>query len=180
LNDRTGFLKEVKRLRLRNINNLLILEICFNNIFIRTNYYTSMELTSILLNEYASVETNLENKYIQVTWLTQPKSEAFRETHKKALQNALQHELIVWLCDMREMLYLEVADQNWLVREIFTSFDPSFNHGVAFVVSTAGLELMTSLRILEMVKNSPELHKQLKVEIFFQKSIAQQWLFEAK
>jgi len=139
-----------------------------------------MELTSILLNEYAFVETNIENKYIQVTWLTQPKSEGFRETHQNALQYALQHDLTMWLCDMREMLYLEIADQNWLVRQIFSSFDPNYSHGVAFVVSTAGLELMTSLRIHEMVKEDPELQKLVKVEIFFQKQMAQQWLSEMK
>jgi len=137
-----------------------------------------MELTSIILNEYVHVEANTENKYIQVTWLKQPSSKDFRETHKNALDFALNNNLLLWLCDMREMVYLEIADQNWLVREIFYSFDPAYNHGFAYVVSTAGLESMTSFRIHDLVTNDPDLHKQLKIEIFFQKQIAQQWLFD--
>jgi len=139
-----------------------------------------MELTSILSNEYVLVEANPENKYIQVTWLGQPKSDDFRETHKKALNYVLEHNITMWLCDMRGMVYLEIADQNWLVREIFGLLAPHLKHELAYVVSTAGLELMTSFRIHEMVTTDPELHKQLSVEIFFQKQIAQQWLFETK
>ena len=139
-----------------------------------------MELTTIFSKKYVLVEANIQDKYIQITWLAQPKSEDFRETKKGALDFVLKHDLTRWLCDMREMVYLEIADQNWLVREIFSSLNPKHTHVLAYLVSTAGLESMTSFRIHELVTNDPKLDKQLSVEIFFQKQMALQWLFEAQ
>jgi len=138
-----------------------------------------MKLTSIHSNEYAQVQVDEENKFIQVTWLKQPPSEVFRQVQTKALQHALEQELTIWLCDMQGMAYLEMADQNWLVRDIFPSFDPRLHHLFAYVINTAGLELMSSLRIHDLVQNNPQLHQRLQVEIFLQKELAQQWLTDA-
>jgi len=139
-----------------------------------------MELITILSKKYVFVEANIQDRYIQITWLEQPKSDDFRETKTSALNFVLKHDITRWLCDMRGMVYLEIADQNWLVREIFSSFNPQHSHVLAYLISTAGLESMTSFRIHELVTNDPELNKQLSVEIFFQKQIALQWLFETQ
>jgi len=135
-----------------------------------------MILTSIDSNEYAQVHANEQKRFIQVTWLQQSPSEVFRQVQTKALAHALEHELTTWLCDMQEMAYLEMADQNWLVREIFTSFDPKHQHVFAYVINSAGFELMSSFRIHDLVKHHPELHQRLRVDIFLSKDLAQQWL----
>jgi len=74
------------------------------------------------------MEANIKDKFIQITWLAQPKSEDFRETNTSALYFVLKHYITKWLFNMRGMVYLEIADQIWLVREIFSSLNPKYSH----------------------------------------------------
>jgi len=137
-----------------------------------------MELTQIYSNAIARVEADIKQKYIQVTWLKHPKSEEFRDVHTNALSYAYENHLTAWLCDMRQVSYLEVGDQNWLVREIFSGFNPDMTHEFAFVVSHLGLELMSSFRVHDLVRNDQELQKLIKTDIFLDIKSAQMWLFQ--
>ncbi|WP_026462784.1 hypothetical protein [Adhaeribacter aquaticus] len=137
-----------------------------------------MDLFIIFSNEDAKIETNMDLEFIQVVWLKHPKSESFKEIILKAHSFANQYGLTNWLCDMRQLLFLDIADQNWLVNEIFTSFNPAQQHELAYVISELGLELMTTIRIHNLVKVNTELSKYLKVEIFFEPEIALKWLFD--
>ncbi|TXK36954.1 hypothetical protein FVR03_16380 [Pontibacter qinzhouensis] len=104
------------------------------------------------------------------------KKSIFSEVQTKAFKYALAYELTIWVCDMRGMAYLEVADQNWLIRDIFTAFDPRFQQLFAYIINSTGLELMSSLRIEDLVQHDPQLHQRLQVGIFLNKESAQQWL----
>jgi hypothetical protein len=137
-----------------------------------------MNLTQIYLDENAKIEVDTTLNYLQVTFLNQPCSINFKKIKALALKYALDHKLTLWLCDMQEVLYLSYNDQTWLVREVFEALNTNFKHEIAYVVNTQSLELRTTFRLHDLVKNSPELNKLLKVEIFFETEIAQQWLLD--
>jgi len=137
-----------------------------------------MELTEIYANEDAQIAVDEINKYIQVTWLQHPSSESFRHIQLLALHHTIEKQLILWLCDMCKIVYLEVEDQNWLIREIFSAFDSERQHEFAYVVGTEGMELFTSFRIHDLIENDPHLSKIINTEIFFEKEIARQWLLD--
>ena len=79
---------------------------------------------------------------------------------------------------MQQVVYLDNGDQYWLVREIFEALNTASKHEIAYVVNTNSLDLRTTFRIHDIVRSTPEMHKLIKVEIFFEAEIARQWLFD--
>ena len=137
-----------------------------------------MELTEIYANADAKIALDEVNRYIQVTWLKHPSSESFRHIQLLALSSVIEKQLVLWLCNMCKIVYLEVEDQNWLVRKVFSAFDPDKQHEFAYVVGTEGTELFTTFHIHDLVENDPQLSKILHIEIFFDEDIARQWLLD--
>jgi len=137
-----------------------------------------MELVEIYSNKDAQIKVNNPQCYLQITWLQHPTSTSFRQTLLFASNYALANQVCSWMCDMREIIYLEVTDQNWLVREIFPAFDPMSHHLYAYVVGTTGQEVFCSYHIHTLVAEKENLNRKIKIEIFFEKSIAQQWLLD--
>ena len=88
----------------------------------------------------------------------------------------MQHRLGNWLCNMQHMHYLEVSDQNWLVREVFPEFKNEFKLHFAYVVTQGGLETMSTFRIHELVKQNTELRQQVDIDIFITLNQATDWL----
>lgn len=137
-----------------------------------------MNLMPIYLDDNAKIEVNTALKYLQVTFLKHPSSAGFKKIKVMALNYALEQGLTMWLCDMRQVAYLHNDDQYWLVREIFAALHTKVKHEIAYVVNIDCLELRTTFRIHDIVESTPELHKLLKLEIFFETEIAQQWLLD--
>ena len=135
---------------------------------------TMMKLIEIYANEDVQIKVNNLQCYLQINWLQHPTSTSFRQTLNYALNYALAHQVSCWLCDMREIVYLELTDQNWLVRNLFPAFDPMSHHVYAFLVDTKGEELCCSYHIQELVAESKDLNEKIKIEIFFEKNLAQQ------
>jgi len=133
-----------------------------------------MELVQIYSNEDAQIKVDNLHCYLQINWLQHPTSTSFRQTLNSALNYALAHQVSCWLCDMREIVYLEVTDQNWLVREVFPAFDPMGHHLFANVVGTKGQEVFCSYHIHELVAERDSLNEKIEIEIFFEKDLAQQ------
>jgi len=133
-----------------------------------------MELVEIYSNKDAQIKVNNPQCYLQITWLQHPTSTSFRQTLLFASNYALANQVCSWMCDMREIIYLELMDQNWLVREIFPAFDPLSHHLYAYVVGTKGQEVFCSYHIHTLVAERENLNEKIEIEIFFEKSIAQQ------
>ncbi|MDQ3290231.1 MAG: hypothetical protein M3Q05_02960 [Bacteroidota bacterium] len=89
------------------------------------------------------------------------------------------HKLNKWLCNMQEIEFLEISDQNWLVQEVFASLSPTFKHEFAYVISPVVLEVMTTYHIHDVVNSNPDIQNKLLIEIFFDVDAAQQWLFSS-
>lgn len=136
-----------------------------------------MSQQTILSNLDVTLITEQENNFLQLTWHQQPTAQLFRETYLTLLQNTLDQNLTYWICDMRNMYFLEVGEQNWLVQDIFGALNKALTYKLAYVVSSEGLELMTSYRIIEMVKSNPALEATIKIETFFELPSAKRWLF---
>jgi hypothetical protein len=139
-----------------------------------------LPLPVIYANNDAQIAVDEPNKYLQVSWLQHPSSESFRNIITYALNYAQVHRITLWLCDMRQIIYLELKDQHWLIQEVFPTFSPTEKHEFAYVVSTKGLEIYTSFHIHELVLRNGNLRQKIQIEIFFEKDIARQWLLDRK
>jgi len=70
----------------------------------------------------------------------------------------LEHHIQNLLFDVREREYLEVRDQNWLVREIFPLLIKSnirFAY-LAYLVSQSGFKLMDKHQVHDLILTQPE------------------------
>lgn len=133
-------------------------------------------MDQILQNEYATVAIDKESRLVEVKWLQHCENSTFREILTKVLHQANADAVIRWLCDMRELKYVLVADQNWLVKELLPSLNPSLSHRFSYVVSRTNLELMSSLQIQDMVREDPRLSDRFELEVFLNKEEATDWL----
>ncbi|MDQ4139438.1 MAG: hypothetical protein M3142_02825 [Bacteroidota bacterium] len=138
-----------------------------------------MDLSSIYNDDIASVEVNTGAGFIQIIWFKHPNSEDFRKIITTAHTYAGDHKLTKWLCNMQEVLFLEISDQDWLVHEVFASLNANYKYEFAYVISPIVLEVMTIYHIQDMVNSIPAIKNKLLVEIFFEVDEAQQWLFSS-
>ncbi|RDC63599.1 hypothetical protein [Adhaeribacter pallidiroseus] len=81
-----------------------------------------MNLTLVFSNEYIKLEVDQELRFLQTTWLRQPTSSQFREQLQQVVDYALANNINKALFNVRQRAYLEMADQNWLTREIVPLF----------------------------------------------------------
>lgn len=136
-------------------------------------------VTLIYETEFVKIEENRELNYIQINWLQQPTSALFREETKKLVDYALANNFSKSLFDVRKRDYLEVTDQNWLVRDIFPLFRDR-HIKLAYLVNSVGLEIMDTFRIHDSVFNNPELKHIVYIEIFLDLPDALEWLVGAE
>lgn len=135
-----------------------------------------IHLAPIHVDEDVVIYVDEQNRLIQVNWLRHTGSEGFRNNITLACTYAVQHHLDSWLCNMQHMQYLEVGDQNWLVRKVFPEFKGKFKLHFAYVVTHNGLETMATFRIHELVKQSQELSTHIDIDIFVNMNQARNWL----
>ena len=136
-----------------------------------------MNLKLVFTHDSATIEADHALNYIQLIWLKHPTSEEFREVITIAHKYASENTLTKWLCNMQEIHSLDNADQQWLVREIFTAFDPNHKHDYAYVISAMVSEVLATYHIHDLVQADPVLRDRITIEIFLQIENAQQWLF---
>jgi hypothetical protein len=127
--------------------------------------------------DFVWFELNREADFIQFTWLQQPASDLFRQETKALVDYALHNNYCRALFDVRCRNYLDLGDQNWLVREIFPLLSDRHIR-FAYLVSTVGLEIMDTFHIHDSVINNPELKRHLEIDIFLDKEDALKWLLE--
>ena len=136
-------------------------------------------LTPLYQTEFVTIEINPALSFIQITWLQQPSSELFRKETKLLADFALSNNYSNALFDIRNRNYLDMGDQNRLVGEIFPLLKGRHIR-LAYLVSTAGLEIMDIFRVHDRVINNPDLEKHLEIDIFLDKEDALKWLLESK
>ena len=83
----------------------------------------------------------------------------------------LEHHIQNLLFDVREREYLEVRDQNWLVREIFPLLIKS-NIYLAYLVSQSGFKLMDKHQVHDLILTQPESKRQTEVGLFPEEAAA--------
>lgn len=134
-----------------------------------------MDLETVYQNEFIKVEVNQTCFYIEATWLQQPTSADFRDQLKIVMDYALTHHLNNALFDVRARAYLEMADQNWLLREVV----PMFLHSklkFAYLVSQTTLAAMDIHRIKAAIEGNPDFKNNIEMNLFLDKEEAKTWL----
>lgn len=127
--------------------------------------------------EFVSIEVNNDLKYVQVTWHQQPSSALFRKETMRVVDLAMEQGYQKSLFDVRNRHYLDMGDQNWLVRDVFPMFD-THKIRLAYLVSTVGLEIMDTFKIHDQVIHNPELKKHIDIDIFLDREDALKWVFK--
>ncbi len=136
-----------------------------------------MNLQTIFCNEQVLIQVDLERSYLELEWLTHPSSKVFREAVLRAQSYGHQQQLTKWLCNIQQAEYLEAADQYWLVKNIFTAFNPIVQHDYAYLIRTMVPEVVTAYHILDLVEQDADLKSRIKVAVFTDIDLAHQWLF---
>jgi hypothetical protein len=136
-------------------------------------------VSSLYQSEFVTIEFNQDLSYIQITWLQQPSSDLFRQETKRLADFALQNNYANALFDVRNRDYLDMGDQNWLVRDIFPLFKGRHIR-LAYLVSPVGLEIMDTFKIHDMVIHNPELKWHIEIDIFLDKEDALKWLLKTQ
>jgi hypothetical protein len=129
--------------------------------------------------EFVRIEVNLGLGFIQTTWLQQPSSsDLFRKETRLVMEYALEHHVFRGLFDVRNRDYLDMSDQNWLVRDIFPRLKGRHIR-LAYLVSMAGLEIMDTFHIHSTIAKNPEFNNDLELDIFLDREEALKWLFDS-
>ncbi|QNF35637.1 hypothetical protein HUW51_24090 [Adhaeribacter swui] len=136
-----------------------------------------MELQTILSTDSAVIQVNLASSYIELEWLTHPSSQVFREVIIQAQTYAQEHHLTKWLCNIQQADFIESEDQKWLVKHVFTAFDPVLHHNYAYIIQPRVSEVVSAYHIHDLVELDANLQSRIKVAIFVDIDHALQWLF---
>ncbi len=136
-----------------------------------------MLLQTVYANQTARLQVNVEQSYLELEWLTHPDSASFRAIISQAQEYAQEHHLTKWLCNMQQAEFLELADQHWLVAEIFTHFPRQVQHDFAYFIRPMVLEVLATYHIQDLVEVDERLNSNLKVAVFTDIDQAREWLF---
>lgn len=136
-----------------------------------------MQLHPIFADEIARIQVDVARSYIEIEWFGHPDSETFRAIIMRAHVFAQAQQLTKWLCNMQRAEFLELADQHWLVQEIFPAFNPQLQHEYAYFIQPLVLEVLATYHIQDMVEVDERLKEKIKVAVFTDVDQAQQWLF---
>ncbi|PSR52366.1 hypothetical protein AHMF7605_01920 [Adhaeribacter arboris] len=134
-----------------------------------------LNLTLVYASDFIKIEADQEQGYLQTTWLQQPTSASFREQLRRVVDYALANHIDKALFDIRERAYLEVGDQNWLMREIVPLFKEN-NLRFAYLISQTTLAAMDVFRIQSAVETNEAGKKQMEMKTFLDKEEALNWL----
>jgi len=126
-------------------------------------------------NNSLEVTYNGPGKILQVRWLHQPESQAYREDLLHVTRLALEKGVGRILFDVRLRTFLDISDQNWVLREVMPLFGNRHVH-FAYVVNIQNIELMDTYRLQKQVSLTPALQKKFTIELFLDLEEALQWL----
>ena len=134
-------------------------------------------LQTVYVDPLSKIKIAPEQSYIELIWLYHPDSGVFRKVIRKAHDYAQEHQISKWLCNLEQAEFLELADQHWLVQEVFPSFNPQQQHDYAYLIRPMVLEVLTAYHIYDMIQMDERLNKKINVAVFTDIAQAQKWLF---
>ncbi|QNF34803.1 hypothetical protein HUW51_19485 [Adhaeribacter swui] len=138
-----------------------------------------MNLRQLIASEFVTVEVDLDTSFLQTTWLQQPDSAQFREQLQRVIDYILTHQINKTLFDTRARAYLEIADQNWVIREIFPLFKERAVR-FAYLISPMALEALDVFRIQFALETDDSSTKKMQIKLFLYKDEALQWLWQTE
>ena len=133
-------------------------------------------LELVYQNDIVKVEESKTNGFIQFIWLQQPNSKELRREIRLMADYIVQHEYNNVLSDVRQRLFLDICDQNWLHHEIFPIYNQINNFKFAYLVNSLNLEMLDIYRIQDGIQSNPDVFQHLEIEIFMNKEDALTWL----
>ncbi|QMU26975.1 hypothetical protein [Adhaeribacter radiodurans] len=135
-----------------------------------------IHLQSIYATDYIKVEINTKKEYVEITWLQQHTSTIFRKELSLIVSYADEYDITRILYDVRERSYLEIADQNWVMKEIVPLLNGE-NLKLAYLVNPISLVSMDVYRVQDALVANSKIRSSINVEVFLTKEDAQRWLF---
>ena len=136
-----------------------------------------MHVTLVYASEFITIKVNQGMRYVETTWLQQPSSQEFREQLRRVIDFALANNSNKALFDIRQRAYLEIADQNWLMRDIVPLF-AQHNIRFAYVISETTLAALDVFRIQSILETNPADNRIFKMKTFLSKAEALTWLLQ--
>lgn len=92
-----------------------------------TSFYMYFKTTTdidgqvILNNDFCTLFYNAKINALGIIWKTQPTSEQYRKILAKSHEMIMLYQTSYWLADVRQEGMIDIADQQWLFREIIPS-----------------------------------------------------------
>lgn len=135
-------------------------------------------MIELINNWYVTVCTSRERQLVEVVWKEHCESDAFRSILSDVMGFVREQGITKWLCDMRRLQYILLADQNWLAGMLLPSMpsQEQEKYRFAYIISLTNLELMSSLAIQATVQGDPLLTGRLALEIFMSRESVLMWL----
>lgn len=137
------------------------------------------QLMPVFQNSYLRIYLNVAMKFIRVLWLRHPSSDEFREGFSKAAELTIAHKCQYWLSDSRAIHYLELADQNWLIRLVTQLLPQSRLYKFARLNTPESLAMMDVPRTFSELEKLPEWQQHITMKVFTEEDDALAWLFDA-
>ncbi len=135
-----------------------------------------MDLEEVYADAYGVVSCDKERKLVQVVWLKHCSGPNLRTVLSEALKCTVSHQLTSWLCDARQTYYTDIADQRWMLQELFPSFDRNKQHRVALLISIENFELMTVIQLRNEEVFNEDFGSFIKMGFFLSQENAEKWL----
>jgi hypothetical protein len=119
---------------------------------------------------------NQEESLLSICWDGPTDAADFKQSYQLAVDLTQRFEIQKWLNDARNVAFLNIENQNWIVRCIVPQLLHHNMHKVARVVLDEPLAMLTSYNIVDQITSRPELACKIDCEIFTDFDNALFWL----
>lgn len=124
----------------------------------------------------STITINQEESLITIYWEACSDPEEFRCGYQLAADLVKRFYIRNWLNDARHVAYLNIENQNWILRHIVPQLYQNNMRKLARVVLDEPLAILVSSNILDKITTSPELGRKLNCEMFTDFHNALSWL----
>lgn len=134
---------------------------------------------TVFEDEFIRIDHDAHLGLVMAVWLQHPDSETFRRGFSLASEVVLKHQCRYWLSDSRQVHYLEIADQNWILNHMAPILGNSSLNKFARINSIEGLSLQDLDRVMKLLEFSPHLKSELEIAVFLDMEESIEWLFSS-
>ncbi|AMM52558.1 hypothetical protein TH61_17110 [Rufibacter sp. DG15C] len=133
-------------------------------------------LQQVFKDDLISIQIDKDLSLLYVEWFKHPQSSEFREVYQRLADIILGSQVKYWLSDARAIHYLELGDQNWIIKEMAPLLKQSKLLKFARLITKEGMEMMDVVRLYDQLEHNPELVVKTKFELFNNSEDALEWL----